>query len=141
MSASTIDFAAQVEQLQRRSSVQRTKTGAPRDAAAFERALEIATRRDARRSDPTGASAELRFSRHAAARLESRGIQLSEQEVADLGSAVDRLHAKGARESLLLMADHAFVVGVPRRTIITAMTRDEAVGSIFTNIDSTMVLR
>jgi hypothetical protein len=39
------------------------------------------------------------------------------------------------------MGDHAFVVGVPRRTVITAMTRQEAVGSIFTNIDSTLVMR
>ena len=36
------------------------------------------------------------------------------------------------------MDDHAFIVGVPKRTVITAMSRIEAVGNIFTQIDSTL---
>ena len=84
---------------------------------------------------------ELRWSRHATARLRSRGIELDEQAQAEISAAVDRLEAKGAKESLVLYDDHAFIVGVNRRTVITAMTRDEAVGSIFTNIDSTFVVR
>ena len=86
-------------------------------------------------------SGELRWSRHATARLRSRGIDLSEQAQSELGEAVDLLEAKGAKESLVLYDDHAFIVGIARRTVITAMTRDEAVGSIFTNIDSTIVVR
>ena len=81
------------------------------------------------------------FSRHASARLRSRGIDLSTEDLVDVSRAIDRLHEKGARESLLLMGDHAFLVGVPRRTIITAMSRQEAVGSVFTQIDSTLVVR
>ena len=84
---------------------------------------------------------ELRWSRHATARLRSRGISLDEHATAEIAEAVDMLGAKGAKESLVLYDEHAFIVGVQRRTIITAMTRDEAVGSIFTNIDSTIVVR
>ena len=81
------------------------------------------------------------FSKHAATRLKSRGINLSDQDIQDLSEAIDRLESKNARESLLLLGEHALIVGVPKRTVITAMTRREAVGSIFTNIDSTLVVR
>ena len=91
-------------------------------------------------ADPTEGSS-LRFSRHAQARLRSRDMDLTERDVADLEGAVDRLADKGARESLVLSGENAFIVGVPRRTVITAMPRTEAVGSIFTNIDSTLVVR
>jgi flagellar operon protein len=84
---------------------------------------------------------ELRWSRHATARLRSRGIELDQQSTEELSEAVDLLESKGAKESLILYDEHAFIVGVQRRTVITAMTRDEAVGSIFTNIDSTIVVR
>ena len=84
---------------------------------------------------------ELKFSRHASARLKSRGIELSSQDLQDLSEAVDRLETKNARESLLLLGEHAFIVGIPKRTVITAMPRQEAIGSIFTNIDSTLVVR
>lgn len=84
---------------------------------------------------------ELRWSRHATARLRSRGIELDERAQTEIADAVDQLKGKGAKESLVLYEEHAFIVGVQRQTVITAMTRDEAVGSIFTNIDSTIVVR
>jgi flagellar operon protein len=85
--------------------------------------------------------AELRFSRHAAARLQSRGIEISPETLEELSVAVEQLADRGARESLVLLEDHAFVVGVPARTVITALPRNEAMGTIFTNIDSTYVVR
>ena len=83
----------------------------------------------------------IQFSRHAVARMESRGIHLDPDDLADLGSAVDKLAARGAKESLVLLGDHAFIVGVPDRRIVTAPTRQEAAGTIFTQIDSTAVVR
>ena len=82
---------------------------------------------------------EVRFSRHATARLESRGITVSAPEMEQLADAVDQLDARGARESLVILGENAFVVGVPKRTVITAMPRAEALGNVFTNIDSTFV--
>ncbi len=83
---------------------------------------------------------DVRFSRHARARLESRGIELDEGAMARLNEGVTRLAEKGAQESLVLMDDSAFIVGVPKRTVITAMSRGEAMGQVFTAIDSTLVL-
>ncbi len=91
--------------------------------------------------DETAPAGDIVFSRHATARMRSRGIELDEADVAAMGEAIDRLAERNARESLVLMGDHAFIVGVPKRTVITAMTRQEAIGSVFTNIDSTLVLR
>ena len=54
---------------------------------------------------------------------------------------MDQLARKGARESLVLLEDNAYIVGVPDRRVITVMSRGEAVGNIFTNIDSTLVVR
>lgn len=90
---------------------------------------------------PAADGGEVRFSKHAAARMQSRGISLDEADLAELGEAIDRLAARGAKESLLLLGEHAFIVGVPDRRVITALTRSEAVGNLFTQIDSTVVVR
>ena len=83
----------------------------------------------------------IEFSKHARARLESRGIDLSDHDLQQLSGAVDRLAERGAQESLVMLDDNAFIVGVPKRTVITAMSSTEAMGNVFTNIDSTIVLR
>lgn len=142
-----VDFGAALGRLQRSGNgraQQQVKGPQPSDPQAFERALERATRSadgHAHRSDRTGSASDIQISRHATARLESRGIHLSDADLADLSGAVDQLSAKGARESLVLMDENAFIVGVPRRTVITALARQDAVGNIFTNIDSTMIVR
>jgi flagellar operon protein len=87
----------------------------------------------------SAARSPVQFSRHAAARLTSRGIEIGPEELERLGSAIDRLEESGARESLVLLGDNAYVVGVPTRTVITAMPRSEALGTVFTRIDSTFV--
>jgi flagellar operon protein len=87
----------------------------------------------------SGKPGEIHFSRHAEARLQSRGIELTEEDKQQLSSAFDQLADRGAKESLVLTGDRAYVVGVPKRTVITAMSRSEALGTIFTNIDSTFV--
>lgn len=86
-------------------------------------------------------SGGVQFSRHASARMESRGIALDPSDLADLSGAIDRLARHGAKESLVLLGDHAFIVGVPDRKIVTVLTRQEAAGNIFTHIDSTAVVR
>jgi len=127
-------------QAQRPATTGRTGDAAP-PQTAFDALLDqVGGATGAPLADPTEGSS-LRFSRHAQARLRSRDMALTESDVADLEGAVDRLADKGARESLVLSGENAFIVGVPRRTVITAMPRAEAVGSIFTNIDSTLVVR
>ena len=84
-------------------------------------------------------SAEVHFSKHAKARLQSRGITLDESHMERISKAVDQLEGKGAKESLVLLDDTALIVGVPKRTVITAMSRDEALGNLFTGIDSAVL--
>lgn len=87
-----------------------------------------------------GRTTPVRFSAHAQRRLDSRDVALSGSDRLRLDRAVDELARKGSRESLVLMDRVALVVNVPNRTVITAMPQAEADSSIFTHIDSAMVL-
>lgn len=80
------------------------------------------------------------FSRHAAERLDERGIGFTEGELSQLDSAVSKMAEKGARESLIYLRDAALIVSIPNRTVITAMDGTSAKENIFTNIDSAAIL-
>ncbi len=123
-------------QIQQTESVQLPKRTTPGLQEDFHQALEDLLSAQRGETEPA-TSKPLRFSRHAESRLTSRGITLDEDQLHRLGDAVDRLDQRGARESLVVLDDHAFIIGVPKRTVITAMSRTEAVGNIFTQIDST----
>jgi flagellar operon protein len=82
----------------------------------------------------------VKFSAHAAERLESRRIELGAGGRARLEEGVDRAAAKGARDALVLLGNLGFIVNVGSRTVITAMDTSELGGRVFTNIDSTVVL-
>lgn len=82
----------------------------------------------------------VKFSAHATQRLAERHIALSQREQQQLETAVEQAAAKGARETLLLMDKLAFVVSVPNRTVITAMASNELGTTVFTNIDSAVVV-
>ena len=86
------------------------------------------------------ARANVKFSGHAQARLASRNISFSGDDIAKLGTAITHAASKGARESLVLMDQAALVVSVPNRTVITAVAKDSLKENIFTNIDSAMIL-
>jgi flagellar operon protein len=82
---------------------------------------------------------ELKWSRHAQERLESRNIVLDDADMASLRRAVDRADEKGARDSLVLLKNLAFIVSVQNRTVVTAVDADRMRDSVFTNIDSAVV--
>lgn len=82
----------------------------------------------------------LKFSNHAAKRLEQRGIELGSGQLDQISSAVDKAAAKGSKESLILMKDLAFIVSVPNRTVVTAMDGNSIKNNIFTQIDSAIVI-
>ena len=102
--------------------------------ARFDQTLEQAQRG----LDPLGGN--IRLSAHAIQRLEERDISLTKQDRIDLGQAITTLQDKGARNALILRADAAFVVNVPNRTMVTAISQQELQQRIFTQIDSTMLL-
>lgn len=84
---------------------------------------------------------EVRFSAHAAARIEKRGVKLSPNDLTRLGRAVDRMQEKGVRDALIYI-NHAvaLIVSVANRTVITAVDEASAKENIFTNIDSAAIL-
>ncbi len=79
---------------------------------------------------------KVKLSKHAQQRLESRDISLSENEMDRINTAVQQAEAKGSKDSLVMMDNTAFVVNIPNRTVITAMSLAASNGNVFTNIDS-----
>lgn len=82
---------------------------------------------------------EVKFSRHAQERLEARKITLNGEQISRLQGAVNKAEAKGARESLILIDDLAFVVSVKNKTVITAVDGENRKENVFTNIDSAVI--
>lgn len=90
--------------------------------------------------DQTLQKDSLKFSKHAQIRLDERGIQLSAEQLERLEQGLNKAKNKGARESLFLMGDLAFVVSVKNETVITAMDKEQMKEQVITNIDSTLFL-
>jgi len=82
----------------------------------------------------------VRLSHHAEQRLEQRGIELQPEQMAKIESAIDKAAAKGAKDSLILFKDMAFIVNVKNRTIVTAMDGSSMQDNVFTQIDSAVVI-
>jgi flagellar operon protein len=99
------------------------------DAGAFDRIL----------TEKLQPSREVHFSRHALSRMESRGIELSSDEMQRLQSAIQAVSAKGGRDSLVLLDDNALVVSVKNSTVVTVVDRENLKGNVFTNIDSAVI--
>ena len=85
-------------------------------------------------------NSELKFSKPAASRLESRNISLSAEQSARLESGVVQAEAKGIQESLVLVDSLAFIVNVPNKTVVTAMDQTETQNNVFTNIDGAVIM-
>ena len=79
---------------------------------------------------------KVKLSKHALQRLESRDISLSENEMDRINTAVHKAEAKGSTDSLVMMDNTAFIVNIPNRTVITAMSLANSNENVFTNIDS-----
>ena len=82
----------------------------------------------------------LKFSAHAMARLQSRNITLSQDDVQKMNAMADKAAAKGAKNSLFMMRDVALVVSIKNRTVITAVDQDSMKENVFTNIDSAAII-
>lgn len=81
----------------------------------------------------------VRFSGHAAQRLERRGITVDAPTLQRLDDGVRRAAGKGARDAVVLVDQTAFVVSVSNKTVITAVDRQHMKDHVFTNIDSAVI--
>ncbi|MCM3128718.1 MULTISPECIES: TIGR02530 family flagellar biosynthesis protein [unclassified Paenibacillus] len=82
----------------------------------------------------------VKLSQHASKRLAQRGIELGNEQLMKLGDAIDKAAAKGAKETLVLMQDTAFIVNVPNRTVVTAVNGGSMSDNVFTQIDSAVII-
>ena len=85
-------------------------------------------------------SSELKFSKHAASRLNDRNIALTDSQNVRLENGVKQASEKGITESLVLVDSLAFIVNVPNKTVVTALDQTEANSNIFTNIDGAVII-
>jgi flagellar operon protein len=90
-------------------------------------------------AESLGGQLGIRFSAHAQARLDSRGVSFDSGQLARLQSGVDAAAAKGSREALVLVDSVACVVAVRNRTVVTALPHEDAGPAVFTNIDSAVI--
>lgn len=95
---------------------------------------------DSLQSYSSQATQPLSFSQHATTRLKERGIRLDESHLAKLEGAVSKAADKGARESLILMDNVAYVVSIKNRKVITAVDQEQLKDNVFTNIDSAILV-
>ena len=82
----------------------------------------------------------VKFSKHAANRLSTRNIELSDTQMQRLEEGTRRAGEKGIRDSLVLVDSLAFIVNVPSSTVVTAMDQSETKENIFTNIDGAVIV-
>ena len=69
-----------------------------------------------------------------------RGIELTPIDMRKFENAVDTASEKGAKNSLVLLDEHAFVVSVANRTVITALDSEGLKDQVVTDIDSAVII-
>lgn len=90
--------------------------------------------------DQTQANHGIKLSLHAAKRLNERNLQMDGDEYIKLKSAIDKLRAKGGKESLIITNKAAYIVDINNNKVVTAIDKDSISDNVFTKIDSTMIL-
>jgi flagellar operon protein len=93
------------------------------------------------RSETEGSNAKgIHLSTHAMRRLQERNMNLDKEEYQKLQTAIDRLKIKGGQDSLVITGKAAYIVDVPKNTIVTAIDKDSIGENVFTKIDSTILM-
>jgi flagellar operon protein len=83
---------------------------------------------------------DLKFSKHAVERLNSRNINLTPAEFKQIQTGIEMAENKGVKDSLILFKNLAFIVNVPSKTVITAVDESSMKKNVFTNIDGAVLL-
>jgi len=83
---------------------------------------------------------ELKFSKHAAERVQRRGIGANDPATAArLEKGVELAAKKGSRAAVVLVDSTAYVVAPQNRTVITAVDQSQMKEQVFTNIDTAVI--
>ncbi|MCM1160000.1 MAG: flagellar protein [Roseburia sp.] len=124
-----------IQQIQNEYQSQNVKSSQPKkeENLSFSEIL-------AAKSNELEEAGELKFSKHAANRLQKRNIDLTDGQLKRLAEGTSRAGEKGIKESLVLVDDLAFIVNISNHTVITAMNQGETDNHIFTNIDGAVIM-
>lgn len=91
-------------------------------------------------NDKLQKNTEIKFSKHAQQRIETRGIKVNEQDLKLLNNGFQKAEEKGSRDSLIMVNKVAYVVSVENKTVITAIDDKNIKENVFTNIDSAVFM-
>ncbi len=83
---------------------------------------------------------EIRLTRHAQTRLETRGIKLSDQEIKKVTAAINRAGVKGVKDAVIVMDNKLLIASVANKTIITAAKQQDIEEKLITNIDGAIFI-
>lgn len=83
---------------------------------------------------------QVSFSKHAMERVVERGVDVSSEKLDRLNEGVRMAEEKGLREPLILLGTTAFVVNVKNNKVVTVVNEDSLKGTVFTNIDGTVMI-
>lgn len=125
-----------IEQLQDQylSQTRRIAGAEKKDGLSFSEILQ-------KKAEKTEESGQLlRFSKHAANRLNDRNIIPSDSQIERLSDGTRKADEKGIQESLVIVDELAFIVNIPNKTVITAMDQNETSENVFTNIDGAVIM-
>lgn len=85
-------------------------------------------------------SESLKFSKHAKQRIETRDIQITQDQSQRIENGVKDASDKGVKDSLVLCDNLAFVVSVKNNTVVTALNDEDLKSNVFTNIDGAVIV-
>ncbi|WP_353095306.1 TIGR02530 family flagellar biosynthesis protein [Tissierella praeacuta] len=83
---------------------------------------------------------EIKFSKHATERLNSREMNLTTDEINRLKTAFHKAESKGVKDALILMDDKAFIANINNKIVITTVNKEQLKDNIFTNIDGAVII-
>lgn len=115
-----------------------TPSSSPRPAD--NKNISTGTSFDALFQEELAKQSEVKFSKHAMERLQTRNIKLSREDINKINEAVNKAAEKGVKETLIIMGNSAFIANVKNKTIITAATEDNLKNNVFTNIDGAVII-
>lgn len=122
----------QLQQLQTEPLLHtKTQTAIPKQENSFEQVLQQKLQQSQN---------QLQFSKHSQERIQQRGIEVTEDLLAQMNEAADSARQKGAKDVVMITQQAAFVVSVANNTVITAMNGNEMKQNIFTKIDGAVLL-
>lgn len=122
----------QLQQLQTEPLLHtKTQTAIPKQENSFEQVLQQKLQQSQN---------QLQFSKHSQERIQQRGIEMTEDLLAQMNEAADSARQKGAKDVVMITQQAAFVVSVANNTVITAMNGNEMKQNIFTKIDGAVLL-